>query len=55
MPVWIDTGGPLHPVPGWDILRYYLAMVTWGPLVVAVACDYRSRRTQAGLTVAAAR
>ncbi|RLP91297.1 hypothetical protein EAD98_24030 [Micromonospora sp. CV4] len=42
---WVGIGqdGPALPAPGWDVLRYYAPLVAWGPLVVAVAADYRRR------------
>jgi hypothetical protein len=46
VPVLIDTGGPPHPQPGWDVLRYYAPVIAWGPLVIAVARNYRRRRAQ---------
>jgi len=46
MPVWVGDDTP-HPVPGWSILRYYVPLIAWGPLVVAVARDYRARREAA--------
>lgn len=36
---------PAHPVPGWEVLRYYAALIAWGPLVITVATDYRRRVT----------
>jgi hypothetical protein len=36
-----------HAPPGWDVLRYYAPMLAWGPLVLAVALDYRRRRRAA--------
>jgi hypothetical protein len=33
-----------HAPPGWEVLRYYAPMLAWGPLVLAVALDYRRRR-----------
>jgi hypothetical protein len=33
----------VHDRPGWDILRYYVPLVAWGPLLIAVALDHRRR------------
>ncbi|MFY1693041.1 hypothetical protein [Plantactinospora sp. WMMB782] len=46
---WVGVGRdePAHPPPGWDVLRYYAPLVAWGPLVIAVAADYRRRVTLA--------
>ncbi|SIM59928.1 hypothetical protein SAMN04489832_0904 [Micromonospora cremea] len=33
----------VHDRPGWDILRYYVPLLAWGPLLIAVAVDYRRR------------
>ncbi|WP_410813406.1 hypothetical protein [Micromonospora sp. 067-2] len=38
---------PVHPVPGWNVLRYYAPLLAWGPLVLAVATDYRRRVARA--------
>ncbi len=35
--------GVVHEPPGWEVLRYYLPLVAWGPLLIAVALDYRRR------------
>lgn len=32
-----------HEPPGWNVLRYYVPMLAWGPLVLAVAVDRRRR------------
>ncbi|GIG87754.1 hypothetical protein [Plantactinospora endophytica] len=42
---WVGVGRdePAHPVPGWEVLRYYVPLIAWGPLVLAVAADYRRR------------
>ncbi|RAO03311.1 hypothetical protein ONO23_01063 [Micromonospora noduli] len=42
---WVGIGDdePVHPTPGWEVLRYYAPMLAWGPLVIAVAADYRRR------------
>ncbi|WP_410816716.1 hypothetical protein [Micromonospora sp. 050-3] len=42
---WVGIGEdePVHPTPGWEVLRYYAPMLAWGPLVIAVAVDYRRR------------
>ncbi|MFG1872680.1 hypothetical protein [Micromonospora arborensis] len=44
-PDWVGVGGdePAHPPPGWEILRYYTPLLAWGPLVIAVAADYKRR------------
>lgn len=42
--VGVGSEEPLHPVPGWEVLRYYAPLFAWGPLVLAVAADYRRRR-----------
>ncbi|MFC7534780.1 hypothetical protein [Actinoplanes sp. GCM10030250] len=36
----------VHEKPGWDVLRYYLPLVAWGPLLIAVALDYRRRASR---------
>ncbi|MGC4868471.1 hypothetical protein ACLQ3B_23900 [Micromonospora sp. DT53] len=41
--VGIGDDEPVHPAPGWEVLRYYAPMLAWGPLVIAVAADYRRR------------
>ncbi|MFF0467638.1 hypothetical protein ACFYPX_09475 [Micromonospora zamorensis] len=45
---WVGVGDdePAHPVPGWEVLRYCAPLTAWGPLVIAVASDYRRRATQ---------
>ncbi|MFE0526186.1 hypothetical protein ACFW0V_01190 [Micromonospora parva] len=42
---WVGIGGdePAHPVPGWEVFRFYAPLLAWGPLVIAVAADYRRR------------
>ncbi|MCX5066053.1 hypothetical protein OOJ91_09190 [Micromonospora lupini] len=42
---WVGVGEdePVHPRPGWEVLRYYAPMLAWGPLVIAVAVDYGRR------------
>jgi hypothetical protein len=42
---WVGIGRdePAHSPPGWDVLRYYAPLLAWGPLVIAVAVDYRRR------------
>ncbi|MEU8153403.1 hypothetical protein AB0B94_07040 [Micromonospora sp. NPDC048986] len=42
---WVGIGDdePVHPTPGWEVLRYYAPMLGWGPLVIAVAADYGRR------------
>ncbi|MDG4810064.1 hypothetical protein O7634_25205 [Micromonospora sp. WMMD1120] len=42
---WVGIGGdePTRERPGTDVLRYYVPMVLWGPLVIAVAVDYARR------------
>ncbi|SDS43652.1 hypothetical protein [Actinoplanes derwentensis] len=42
---WVGIGHeePTREAPGWDVMRYYLPLVAWGPLVIAVAADYRRR------------
>jgi len=42
---WVGVGRdePAHPVPGWEVLQYYAPLIAWGPLVIAVAADYRRR------------
>ncbi|MEU1587110.1 hypothetical protein [Micromonospora sp. NPDC005710] len=42
---WVGIGDdePVHPAPGWEVLRYYAPMLAWGPLVIAVAADYGRR------------
>ncbi|MER7893809.1 hypothetical protein ABTX15_28755 [Micromonospora sp. NPDC094482] len=44
---WVGIGHdePVHPAPDWEVLRYYVPLIAWGPLVVAVAADYRRRVT----------
>ncbi|RZT79277.1 hypothetical protein EV382_2475 [Micromonospora violae] len=54
---WVGIGGdePAHPPPGWEVFRFYAPLLAWGPLVVAVATDYRRRAAMArGTTVRAA-
>jgi hypothetical protein len=43
--VWVGVGAdePPHDPPGWDVIRYYVPLFAWGPLVIAVATDYRRR------------
>lgn len=41
--VGVGHDEPAHPVPGWEVLRYYAPLIAWGPLVIAVAADYRRR------------
>lgn len=46
-----EPARPLPPgchVPGWDVLRWYLPMLAWGPLVLLVTGHYVRRRTTAG-------
>lgn len=43
MPVLILADQPARPAPEWPILRWYLPAIAWGPLVIAVARDYRRR------------
>jgi len=42
---WVGVGRdePVHEPPGWEVFRYYLPLVAWGPLVLAVVADYRRR------------
>ncbi|MBQ1009658.1 hypothetical protein KBX53_01525 [Micromonospora sp. M51] len=42
---WVGIGDdePAHPAPGWEVLRFYAPLLAWGPLVIAVAADYRRR------------
>ncbi|MFI6262992.1 hypothetical protein [Micromonospora sp. NPDC051006] len=44
---WVGVGRdePVHPAPDWEVFRYYVPLVAWGPLVLAVAADYRRRVT----------
>jgi hypothetical protein len=43
---------PLHPlppgcvVPGWEVIRWYVPMVLWPPLLLAVTWHYWRRRTR---------
>lgn len=38
-------GCPNEP-PGWEIMRWYLPMILWAPLLLAVTWHYRRRRLQ---------
>ncbi|WP_328473513.1 hypothetical protein OHA21_12705 [Actinoplanes sp. NBC_00393] len=38
----------VRPRPGWDIMRFYVPLVLWGPLLIAVALDYRRRLRTVG-------
>jgi NADH dehydrogenase len=40
--------GVTYPRPGIEVLRWYVPMFAWGPLVIAVATNYYRRRTAAG-------
>jgi hypothetical protein len=42
---WSPGGrtGPAHPPPGSEVLRWYVPLLAWGPLVLAVAADFRRR------------
>jgi hypothetical protein len=44
---WGGSEELVREKPGWDIMRYYLPLVAWGPLVLAVAADYHRRRAGA--------
>ncbi|MFC6018736.1 hypothetical protein ACFP2T_21310 [Plantactinospora solaniradicis] len=46
-PVLIGPDDTERPPPGWDVLPYYLPLLAWGPLVLAVATNYRRRRRHA--------
>ena len=58
----VDRGWSMHALedttprekPGWEVRRYYLPLVAWGPLLLAVAADYR-RRAGVRLALADAR
>ena len=41
----IGADEPAEPQPGIDVLRWYLPLVLWPPLLIAVAADYRRRHT----------
>ncbi|MBQ0990969.1 hypothetical protein PSH03_002645 [Micromonospora sp. PSH03] len=42
---WVGIGEdePVHPTPGWEVLRYYAPLLAWGPLVIAVAVNHGRR------------
>jgi hypothetical protein len=42
---WVAIGHTKSTVsaPGWDILRWYVPLLAWGPLLLLVAADYRRR------------
>ena len=52
--VWLLRGGtdqaPLHPLspgchqPGWNILRWYVPLLAWAPLLAVVTRNYQLRR-----------
>lgn len=42
MPVLVGNDAE-RSAPDWTIMRLYLPMVLWGPLVIAIARDYRRR------------
>jgi hypothetical protein len=44
----IGADEPVHARPGWSVLRWYLPLVAWGPLVVVIAADHRRRRLRRG-------
>jgi hypothetical protein len=50
---WVGIGGdePAHPRPGWEVFRYYVPLLAWGPLVIAVSTDYRRRAAVTAATV----
>jgi hypothetical protein len=46
---WSPSGfqdGVVHEKPGWDVLKYYVPLLAWGPLVLAVAADFRRRHAR---------
>lgn len=42
---WVGIGDAtrVHPRPDWEVLRYYVPLVAWGPLLLAVTADFRRR------------
>jgi hypothetical protein len=46
-PVLIGEDDVTRPPPGWDVGVYYLPLLLWAPLLLAVTHDYRRRH---GLT-----
>jgi hypothetical protein len=42
-PVWIGEDAPQRPTPGSDVMALYAPLLLWGPLLLAVAMDYRRR------------
>ncbi|WP_147458749.1 hypothetical protein [Micromonospora sp. BL4] len=36
----------VHDRPGWDTWRYDVPLLAWGPLLIAVALDFRRRATR---------
>ena len=42
-PVLVGRDDVAHPEPGADVLAWYLPMVAWGPLLLAVTWDFRRR------------
>jgi len=49
----IGHGGPatVSQMPGMDIMRWYLPLIFWGPLLIVLAIDYR-RRSNSAVTTA---
>jgi hypothetical protein len=33
----------VHAPPGWEVLRWYLPLLLWGPLLLVITRDYRRR------------
>ncbi|WP_250007533.1 hypothetical protein [Actinoplanes sp. M2I2] len=42
-PVWIGENAPQRPVPGSDVMALYAPLLLWGPLLLAIATNYRRR------------
>jgi hypothetical protein len=42
-PVLVGEDQPDMPPPGWDVGVWYLPLLLWAPLVLAVTWDYRRR------------
>jgi hypothetical protein len=50
-PVLVGPDGtdlPPRPEPGTGVLALYVPLLAWGPLLLAVALDYRRRRRRSG-------
>jgi hypothetical protein len=45
-PVLIGPVDTERPPPGWPVLRFYLPILAWGPLVLAVTANYWRRHNR---------